>query len=143
LVPPDDRPRLVQIREPLPAIISWYEYDLKMAARRGQPGEDSPRAWQDFAAEKIDFYRRFVRRWVESGETANKVIIWYEDYMDAPFETLAKVIAFFDPDRPIDRDRLAEVAGKVRPKRDVKRFRYLDQTPSFDLDDVGSAGTDL
>jgi hypothetical protein len=122
----DDRYYLVQIRTPLPAIISWYERSLELGWDDGL--EDTRESWLSFFRQRMEFFARFVDKWVAPGETDNLIIVAYEQYLEDPIRSLAKVIPFFDPRGELDPQTIRSRAWDMQKARIPSSFRYYDES---------------
>ena len=133
---PSGFPVIVQIRKPLPALVSEFELHIT----NGNP--DTADEFARFAEGRADRYRRFHGRWV-SPPMERRHVLWYEDLCRAPVESFAAAAALFGTDA-IDPVRAASafsalpqmtvtdrtvnvVTGKgIREGRDVTAFRFYD-----------------
>ena len=112
---PDGWKVLVQMREPLPAIVSWYETQV---SRYGM--EDSRRSWDEFFAEKMHFYVNFYKKWAHGNH-----VIFYEELIAEPcyFLRLAVSILIADPNNKQLRELTQ--AYHIFHKRNFLAFKYL------------------
>jgi len=137
---PDVR-HLVLIRSYLEAAVSEYEM-----LRRADPIlEDSRGAWLRFARTRARYYARFVEKWFLDGRRRGFHAVRYEDLTSRPLAVLEEIVRLFDPDQPVDLDRLqasidgvsaasvgpgprALVPGQgVRDRRRLEDFRWFDR----------------
>ncbi len=120
---------LVQIREPLPAIISWFELSLKHEfPRQGLEEEpaDTKEYWHKFYAKKLEFYFGFLEKWILPGENDNLIIIDYDDYTTNRLASLKKILSFIEPGKEVDMWHLEKSLEQLKTKRTTKNFRHLD-----------------
>jgi len=134
---PDDVPVIVQIRQPLQALVS--EFELHVA--NGNP--DTAEEFEGFATHRVDRFRKFFAKWVEA-PIERRVVIWYEDLCNDAVDTFARAAALFG-ETSIDRPRAVQafaslpqvtvadgrvnvVTGTgIREGRDVTAFRFYDR----------------
>lgn len=133
-----DVPYLVQIRDPLPALVSWFE--LSVGEDRVTDDVDS---WQGFAETKAGFYRGFRRKWVEPGESAELMIIGYADLVAHPVEMVRRAISYIFPDEEVDHARLSAVIDEmdVGETREIERFRFYEADFFAHLEDLAGPVT--
>ena len=117
-------PHLVQVRDSVSLLISWYEMRLKKNREI-----DSPDGWRAFVAKNIPYVEGFLRKWLPVAET-NGLVIEYEDYLSIPDQWLEKVIHMFQGDLPINAKKIGRIVKDVRPNKIATDFRYFDSTPS-------------
>src|SRR3989338_7344835 len=85
---------VVQTRNPLEAIVSWYASEME----REEDTADSRRVWEKFAREKVRFWNYFCDKWVTKQTFgADRIQVRYEQLLDEPVETVAGVIRFLSP----------------------------------------------
>lgn len=112
---------LIQIREALPAIISWYE----LAIQRGWDNAvDSSDGWKRFFDQKLHFYLKFSAKWLAPEIGSFSLVSWYEQYVKDPVATLVPLIRVFAPAHEVRLDILQDVAGTNPDIRRVTDFRY-------------------
>ncbi|MCG3178664.1 MAG: hypothetical protein BIFFINMI_00992 [Phycisphaerae bacterium] len=147
-VPDDGRPFLVQFRHPLPALVSWYGFELRAAGVR--EGNEPVGQWRDFARAKLDFWRRWMMRWVLCAPRPRSATIAYERLCDDSAASLSAAIGLFiDPAR-IDAARVQAVArrARLRPLHRLSDFRHYDpaffrELQSKVADEIRAAGLEL
>ena len=115
---------LVQSRNSLGLLISWYE--LRLPRNRET---DSPQGFVNFAKRVRPYLEGFRRKWIDS-ELPCRIVINYEDYLEKPEQNLVNAIRHFLPDQPINIQKLREVVRDVRPAKDDAHFRYFDAAVS-------------
>lgn len=133
---PGDRKYLVQIRHPLPAIVSFYEFSLATDEIK----DDSRENWVGFLESRLEYWKRFVALWVE-GASDDRLIVRYEELVENPLPVLRDVVPFISPGKEVDisvMERAIATTSKINvfPKtpareekvRDVTKFRYFDET---------------
>jgi hypothetical protein len=92
-------PYLVLIRSFLEAVVSDYSLFLRNH-------EDSREAWESFAQRKLQYYQRFLHKWVLRHDGLEKFVVRYERLTEDPLETFAEIINFFHPPQPVNRQHL-------------------------------------
>ena len=119
-------PHLVQIRQPVGLLISWYELRLKKGRET-----DSEKGWATFVERNIDYVDGFLRKWVPVGEK-NGLIIDYDDYLRQPEFWLTRAVQLFlGSTADIKTRRIKNTIKDVRPSKDNSRFRYYQATPEI------------
>lgn len=115
---------LVQYREPLPAIIS--DYELQIRKGRISEEDDCERRFLQFLSKRLGFYALFKKKWVDPPVPSNICIIKYEELTVGPIESLRKAILFCEPDKSVDEAYLTSLVEKhtIAGKRDIRKFRY-------------------
>lgn len=122
---------VVLIRHPIPAIISWFELEL-----REQPKlPDTAERFRGFFRSGLQFWERFVRKWVLPGadapafkSCARKVFSY--DQLTHDVEILKEAVRFLIPEQA---GRLVDMRDKdIRqfvqpPRRKIEAFRFYDQ----------------
>ncbi len=133
-------PYLVLVRNFLEAVVSDYNLFL-----RRQPSDDRE-AWQAFACRKMEYYRRFVRKWLMSDDGLEKLVVRYEDLTSQPEANLGRMVNFFCPLVPVKLERLREVVAaapledvrptetQVVPQFGVRNRRRVEEFQHFDTD---------
>lgn len=133
----NDVPYLVLVRNFLEAVVSDYNLYLR-------ENEDTEDAWRQFSQRKSNFYQRFVNKWVLEDDGLEKLIMPYEKLTDDPIAEFSRMVQFFRPDQPIDRERLTRIVSDavledvkpdkidvirkfgVRNRRKLEDFKYYD-----------------
>lgn len=112
-------PVLVQIRAPVPAIVSWF------CIERDEGRSDTRTEWEHFARTKADFYRRFKSRWIDT----DAMILDYDTLVAAPLRALLDVLGYAYA--VIDIERAAAVVSSfdIRPRNSIENFKWYD--PDF------------
>lgn len=134
----DGVPYLILVRNFLDAVVSDYNLHLRNV------GEDSLAEWQKFAKSKMNYYRRFVQKWVTSDDGIERLVVRYEDLTNGPENVLARIVSFFDPNTPVQVELIHQLVAAafledVRPtttevvlnfgvknRRRVEEFQHYD-----------------
>ena len=96
----DSRKYLVQIRDPVDALLSRWQLDTRSGER-----PNTEQAFRD-AMEKWNVcYARFVAKWVWS-EVANRLIVRYNDLVTHPYDTVVHAIQFMQGFQNYDASKL-------------------------------------
>lgn len=109
-----DRQYLVQIRNPIESLESWEVHDRRV-------GHNS-----DPAETRVDFWAAFVKKWIFA-DVPRRLVVWYEDLVDAPVETCVAAIQFLTRTQNVDMQLLAQSLEKLPLKRRRQHIprRYL------------------
>lgn len=121
---------LIQIADPLKAIISWFEGQLETKKQNADIQEAySHESWERFALEKALFWNQFVRKWVLSNKDQNTLVIWQDEFLLDPSLVLERMIRFVKPDEKIDKVLLKKVIekNKLVPSQDYKAFCFYNE----------------
>ena len=113
---------IIQTRDRLGLLISWFELRLQK-----QRECDSPEGFEEFVRRNCQYIDGFQRKWLD-GRLSNCLRLDYDDYLRRPAELLADVVLFFDPNRVVNRSRVAQIVVDVRPARDNNAFRFFDHS---------------
>jgi len=120
-----DRKYLIQYREKIPALISWYEMFLNEG--KGKV-EDSPRGFKRFYKWSSQFYDKWFEKWVLDDEIKDKKIITYKELTLQPQKTLVDILDFmgvYDIDITFMLNRM--VKALTLPKREIENFKYIEE----------------
>jgi len=113
-----ERKYLIQKRDRLDLMISWFEMRLKKNREN-----DSKAGFQAFLERQRSYLDQFHQKWVEA-PIRYRMILDYEAYLNDPMESLTQVIHFFDHDHEVDSDLLSDIVTDVRPAKDNSGFRF-------------------
>ena len=130
LQPNADRPYLVQIRDPLPSIVSYFRIQClhwDLAA--------SKESWSQFAHEQVEQWRAFYRKWVLARDDLDCLLINYDELLNNPTSQFRRAIEFCHPAGSIDGSLLQRVVRslQVGHKHDVMDFEHYDATEFAEL----------
>ena len=109
---------LIQYRNPLSLLISWFE--MRLLRNREV---DSADGFLNFVDRNESYVRDFQEKWMNN-EIANRLLVDYESYISAPVKTLSEVIHFFGEDQVIDEEKIQSVVKDVKPAKDDRQFRF-------------------
>ncbi len=157
---------IVQYRHPIDSIASWYRWELErgiraewngtMATRilRRVPGwpalavtvrPDTPARWGSFARDKLQFWRRFVDKWLLSTSDVDLLALPYDQLVSQPRVELGRVLGFVAPgldvdsadlDR-IDRRSIAPNPPRPSPHHDPVLLAELEESVAAELRSLG------
>ena len=131
-------PYLVLIRNFLEAVVSDYNLFLRR-------NEDTYDAWVGFSERKIQYYKKFMQKWVLEDDGMEKQIIRYEKLTAEPVEQFTRMIEFFHPPTPVDQSRLESIINQavledvkptgidvirnfgVKNRRKLQDFKHFDE----------------
>ena len=113
-----ERKYLIQKRDRLDLMISWFEMRLKKNREK-----DSQAGFEAFLEHQRSYLDQFHQKWVED-PIRNRMILDYESYLSDPIESLTRVIHFFDCEHKVDLDLLSSIVKDVRPAKDNSDFRF-------------------
>ena len=117
-------PHIVQTREPIALLISWFE--MRLAKNRET---DSVAGWQAFVNEKLPYVDGFLRKWQPVAES-NGLLIDYEEYLLAPDQWLEKAVrVFIGEQTEVNQRKIKRIVSDVRPTKVAADFRFYDSTP--------------
>lgn len=132
---------LVQIRNPIQAIASWYTAELKHR-HKNRIGEgdlkrgiklnvlkDSYIFWRFFLAKSMIYWRRFAKKWILNPPVAPNILVRYEDLVDNPVEVLLGASRFINNDEDFELFLIEEVVMEqnIAKTRDISEFKYYDR----------------
>jgi hypothetical protein len=117
---------LIQYRHPLESIISFYKFDLY----HGFIKKDSKKAWELACKNKIDYWKKFVKKWVINNKNPNTLFIQYNKMIDHPEEKIKDAILYLAPGENIDGKKVKEIVREMNIKKRVyiKDFKYYDES---------------
>ncbi len=113
---------LIQTRDRMGLLISWFEMRLKKNRER-----DSRQGFEAFVQRNRQYVDGFHRKWLDS-RLPNCLRLDYDDYLHRPAELLADAILFFDADHILDYSRITQIVADVQPARVNSAFRYFDES---------------
>lgn len=135
----DDLKYIVQIRNPLEAIPSWYKYKFNHPyTRSGERGwkkvldcwllGDNRLHWEFFFRQKTDYWKGFARKWSEKVCRPNVLLMTYRDFVENSGASLEQVLAFAEAETEISANRIRDVVDehRVEKRRELSRVRYFD-----------------
>lgn len=111
---------LIQIREPVPSIVSHFEL-----AVAHQWVEQSDARWRRFAIDEARFRNRFAAKWLLN-LPRHAMVVHYEDARAAPAVIFGDLCRFVFGEEP-DAGRVASIARNVTGARKLEDFRFYDQ----------------
>jgi len=114
-----DQKYLIQKRQPLDLLISWFEMRLLKDRE-----EDTPDGFRAFVQRMRPYVDGFEQKWVDS-DLQRRLVLDYEDYLNEPAKQLASVIRFFDNELDLNLVRIEQIVKDVRPGKDNSRFRFV------------------
>ena len=150
---------LIQYRHPLEAIASWYRWEVKhgIAAEcnygwrpfmnRYAPvwnlytKRSNQRRWSTFLESKILFWSGFMGKWLIGNTHPATCFVDYSELVRNPLGIISEVVLFFDPETPLDTERLAKVIGnnKVKFCSRITDFEFYDERLFRDIEKTFSA----
>ncbi len=129
----DSRSRyVVQCRTFLESAVSDFELrlrrDSELAAAYKAQGvyfslDHSEYSWRKYALWAVEFWNKFIDKWVLSMRDLNCLVVRYEDILRDPAKVVSDVLVFvgIDFNKPCRLD-----FGEVKKKRDLTRFDFYD-----------------
>lgn len=103
---------IIQIRNPLYAIPSWYSLIKK---------ERRDIDWSIFSVHSLEFWNNFLNKWIPTSKQHNIPIIYYEDLILKPKENLIKIISTIKT-TPINHDLLDDCIKRENIKQRPSLF---------------------
>ena len=117
-------PHIVQVRQPIALLISWFEMRLKKNRE-----SDSAAGWQTFVNEKLPYVEGFLSKWRPVADE-NGLLIDYEEYLLAPEQWLEKAVrVFVGQQSDINQRKIRRIVSDVRPAKVASDFRFFESTP--------------
>jgi len=129
------RKYIVQVRHPLEAIASYYEFALK----NGEVKQDTKVNWLNFLKEKLSYWKGFCKAWLTE-ESSSVLLVTYNDLYHSTESELKRIIRFISGADKVDEPRLSTLISKKSfnqyvgekdsaksKKRDVSDFKYFDK----------------
>ena len=104
----DDINYLIQVRDFIPALISNFELHV----REGN-GPDTAEEFRLYASKQWTRYRKFMRKWVESGFASRQLVVDYAWLVDDPVAVVATTLRWLDPAIRPDTARLKEIVRSI------------------------------
>ena len=111
---------IIQIRNPLGLLISWFE--LRLPRKREI---DTPEGFIAFTKRMQPYLDGFRNKWIES-DLPNRLIIDYDAYLERPDFWLGRVIEMFEPARRCESKILKDITSDVQTARINSDFRYYE-----------------
>lgn len=121
----DNRKYIVQIRDPIDAIESWFHLHRRTTGLCGT-GLPEHSQWKEFCSCKIKYYSRFVDKWVFN-HVPNRIVVSYYDLLHRPENTVTSVIQHLVGTADISSKRLVEALEKFPPKRQLTRVTFYER----------------
>jgi len=115
---------VIQYRHPIESIISWY--NLKLSNR--QIREDTVTIWVYFLHQKIEFWKKFVKKWIIENKNPYVYYLNYRDFVNNPQIKLKETVEFLDPSTPANMALISDIISKMHIclRSDIKKFRYYN-----------------
>lgn len=114
-----DRRYLVQVRNPIAAIQSWMDLDVRTGER---PHFSCHEDWHAEFSSRLRYWTGFVEKWYVQ-RIAPRFIIQYERLLANPMPTLISTVQFLTGVQNVNMPRLEAALAKfpivARPERDV------------------------
>lgn len=117
------RKYLIQKRNPLDLLISWFEMRLLKNRER-----DTPDGFAAFVERMHPYINGFIEKWVDA-PLPHRLVFDYEDYLQSPAEHLKSAIEFFGDNLDVDMIRINEIVKDVKAAKDNRNFRFIDAAP--------------
>ena len=113
---------VIQVRNPLDSITSWYEFDLEHKV----DFKDSKENWDKYIIEKITLWLGFVYKYCVRHNNINMIIVKYSDLVINTASTLEKVIRFTAGTESVDKNLISQSITEPHSIRNIYDFRYYD-----------------
>lgn len=112
---------MIHYRDPIPAIMSWYEMHEK-----NRP-QWKKKDWESFAYETISFYKQWVAKWVYDIEIPRKLVVKYENLVADPKTWFLNILYYMGEVNP-DHKKLEHAIkiNKIKNKRKITDFKYYN-----------------
>lgn len=133
-----DAKYIIQYRSPLEAIVSLFLLETNVGHKkwlsesgRSNKTEDNKESWEEFAKEKIIYWKNFVRKWIlenKDKENDNYLLLDYDSLLNSPNQKIEEVIEFITGQKP-DKDFVNKIilAKNIHKKSDIKEFKYYNK----------------
>lgn len=131
---------IVQVRHPLEAIPSWYEYKFNDPYTRSGESRwkklldrwvlrDNRLHWNYFFPQKLRYWERFADKWAGQIARPNVLLLTYDDFVSDTAKTLRRALEFSGAETRVGDSELQAVVRehKVERRRDLTDFRYFDR----------------
>jgi len=118
---------IIQVRDPLPSVISHFEYLVRVKRK-----PDTAEAWMALALAQVDYLEMFLNRWVvDFPEGIDHLYTDYDDLMRDPSGEMERLVAYLWPHETPNHAAIQQSlsAHEFRPTREVEAFRYYE--PGF------------
>jgi len=124
---------VVSYRHPLESIVSlyrWYENNPLNNLFAAKSVDFTRRGWEEFANEKILYWKKFMQKWVINKTSNDFLFITYNELVSNPMITMISVLHFMDPFEKINLKTLSDSIKSldVAPKNNIKNFEYYDES---------------
>lgn len=120
-----DRKYIVQIRDPIDAIESWFHMARRTTELCGV-GVPEHSQWKEFCSGKMGYYVQFVDKWIFN-HVSNRLIISYSDLLHRPENAITSVIQHMCGTADISSKRLVEALEKFPPKQQLTRTIFYER----------------
>jgi hypothetical protein len=116
---------IVQYRHPYESIASLYNFDLD----HGKIKNDDISNWQSFLNHNLDYYIKFLHKWVTNKEQNQFLHIKYSDLISSSQSTLWRIIKFAKKDAKVSKQKAFQLASQIiinKPKQ-CSEFKFYDE----------------
>jgi len=117
---------IIQYRNPIYAITSWYKTGFK---RGWLLFEDTYEQWEIFAYEKIEFWKKFVQKWLINNPSKPSVTVDYDCFLQKPEKYIEKILKVTDLDPCPDKEKIHLICKeeKIEIRSSLEDFKYYDE----------------
>jgi hypothetical protein len=125
---------IIQFRNPVDSIISWFEYELKRERKtirnRAKINiKDTYDSWLSFSKEKAVFWDKFFRKWVLDNKNKKVLFIQYEDLIANPYYAIKEAVNFISPHQKADLGFIKKIVNvkKIGNYRVARKFKHYSK----------------
>jgi len=118
--PNSDITHIIQIRKPLPAIVSYFQFTVDEGAI-----PDTKESWRAFAVEKAAYWQAFYEKWVLVPPSTS-MLLWYDELISEPVLSLSQVLDFCGIDINEEEVRKTVAKHSITQKNSADSFKYYD-----------------
>jgi hypothetical protein len=131
---------IIQYRHPIESIASWYVMNLEHARpikKLFLSMMDSEKLFKIFFLQKINFWKRFVQKWIIGNRSNNTHFISYHELLKNPVDVLLQTAQFIHPFEQVSRSAVEKVVAEqnITIKHQLADFRYYDTVFFGEIED--------
>ena len=117
---------IVRVRHPLESIVSWYRFNFERVY--SNETKDNKAFFYRFAESKIDFWIKFVNKWIIKNNKSEIEILKYHEFLNNPFDELLLVIENIFEEK-VNKEKLLNVINdhRVEKKNTIYQFKHYDK----------------
>lgn len=117
---------IIRVRHPLESIVSWYRFNFE----RVYPSEtkDEKDFFYRFAENKIDFWIKFVNKWIIKNNNPDIEILRYHIFLNDTLKEMSRVIENIFEEK-VNKKRLLNVISsyQIEKKNNIYKFKHFER----------------